>query len=209
MSGTMTALTAAGGTPSVVQTPGGGGMNPLVATIFSQNTDDNSVNAHPPIENVDDCGLRFLIALKQHEYLLRCLPIKQRAQLKSEWCLFCFSRFELFEYFLKYILTDAGLSPSTIIWALHSETTTELLACLSCMSRGAPVWSELRAVGAGWWIHNVQVLRMCIEKVSFVIFCIFLICGFIFTNVFTFHIYRLQRLHFKRTTIQWMQHCII
>lgn len=33
------------------------------------------------IESVDECGLRFLMAMKQHEYLLRCLPIKQRHAL--------------------------------------------------------------------------------------------------------------------------------
>jgi hypothetical protein len=95
---------------------------------------------------VDDCGLRFLIALKQHEYLLRCLPIKQRAQLKA-----------------------AGLATHHVIWALHSETTMELLASLSQRSSSAasgPCWSELRAVGAGWWLHNLQTLRPCIERVA-------------------------------------------
>lgn len=33
---------------------------------------------------VDECGLRFLMAMKQHEYLLRCLPLKQRALLKAK-----------------------------------------------------------------------------------------------------------------------------
>jgi hypothetical protein len=85
VSGTMKTLNA--GTPSIALTPGGGGTNPLAA-VFMQQNDENT--APPPIENVDDCGLRFLIALKQHEYLLRCLPIKQRAMLKSEFGSFWF-----------------------------------------------------------------------------------------------------------------------
>lgn len=37
------------------------------------------------IDTVDECGLRFLMAMKQHEYLLLCLPLKQRKLLKSRF----------------------------------------------------------------------------------------------------------------------------
>jgi len=40
------------------------------------------------METVDECGLRFLMAKKQYEYLLRCLPLKQRKQLKTKFVLF-------------------------------------------------------------------------------------------------------------------------
>ena len=95
------------------------------------------------IESVDECGLRFLIAFKQHEYLLCCLPLKQRAQLKAR-----------------------GLSSAHIIWALHSETASELLASLPCMQRNQPTWSELKAVGAGWWLHSIATLRLCAEQLA-------------------------------------------
>lgn len=36
------------------------------------------------MDTVDECGLRFLMAKKQHEYLLRCLPLKQRRTLKTK-----------------------------------------------------------------------------------------------------------------------------
>lgn len=39
------------------------------------------------VEIVDECGLRFLMAKKQFEYLLRCLPLKQRKQLKTKFFL--------------------------------------------------------------------------------------------------------------------------
>lgn len=34
------------------------------------------------------------------------------------------------------------------------------------MQRGDPQWSELRAVGVGWWIRNINTLRKMVEKVS-------------------------------------------
>ena len=35
-------------------------------------------------ESLDDCGLRFLLAMKHFTYLQRCLPMKQRAQLQKQ-----------------------------------------------------------------------------------------------------------------------------
>lgn len=37
------------------------------------------------IESVDECGLRFLMAMKQHEYLLLCLPLLQKKVLKQKF----------------------------------------------------------------------------------------------------------------------------
>ena len=94
-------------------------------------------------ETVDECGLRFLMAMKQHEYLTMCLPMKQRATLKSK-----------------------GLSSAHITWALHSETETELLNSISGLQKGTPSWEELRTLGVGWWLKNAGALRVCVEKVS-------------------------------------------
>jgi len=51
------------------------------------------------VETVDECGLRFLMAVKQHEYLCLCLPLKQRQALKAK-----------------------GIASSHVIWAFHSDT---------------------------------------------------------------------------------------
>lgn len=56
------------------------------------------------LDSLDDCGLRFLLAMRQHTYLLRCLPIGQRAQLQK-----------------------AGIGCHNIVWAFHSESHDELL----------------------------------------------------------------------------------
>lgn len=36
---------------------------------------------------------------------------------------------------------------------------------IPAMQRGDPQWSELRAVGVGWWIRNINTLRRMVEKV--------------------------------------------
>lgn len=38
---------------------------------------------------------------------------------------------------------------------------------IPAIQRGDPQWSELRAMGIGWWVRNVNTLRRCIEKVTF------------------------------------------
>lgn len=37
---------------------------------------------------------------------------------------------------------------------------------IPAMQRGDPQWSELRAVGVGWWIRNINTLRKMVEKVQ-------------------------------------------
>lgn len=95
------------------------------------------------IETVDECGLRFLMAMKQHDYLLLCLPINQRMELKKN-----------------------GLSSSDIIWAQHSETEIELLNAVPSLQKANPTWEELRCLGIAWWLKNSSSLKICIEKLA-------------------------------------------
>lgn len=60
----------------------------------------------------------------------------------------------------------AGLSTCHFAWAFHSEAEEELLNMIPAMQRGDPQWSELRAVGVGWWIRNINTLRKMVEKVQ-------------------------------------------
>lgn len=39
-------------------------------------------------ETVDECGLRYLMAMKQHEYLLLCLPLQQKHTLRSRYIIY-------------------------------------------------------------------------------------------------------------------------
>ncbi|XP_060693598.1 dmX-like protein 1 isoform X5 [Hemiscyllium ocellatum] len=94
-------------------------------------------------ETLDECGLRFLLAMRLHTFLLTSLPPVYRAQLLRQ-----------------------GLSTCHFAWAFHSEAEEELLNMIPAMQRGDPHWSELRAMGVGWWVRSTNILRRCIEKVA-------------------------------------------
>jgi hypothetical protein len=121
-------------------------MQPVTSSVINEAT-SGYATAGAGADTVDECGLRFLMAMKQHEYLLRCLPLKQRQALRT-----------------------SGIAPSHIIWALHSETETELLNAIPGLQKSQPMWDELRSLGVGWWLlKNTTALRTCVEKVDFVI----------------------------------------
>nr|CAD2204825.1 unnamed protein product [Meloidogyne enterolobii] len=115
--------------------------------MFEQESSANDKNEQTTfayttgMETVDECGLRFLMAKKQYEYLLRCLPLKQRKQLKTN-----------------------GISSAYVIWAFHSDTEAELLSSIPCVQRQQENWDEMRSYGVAWWLRNVASLRTCIEK---------------------------------------------
>ena len=58
-------------------------LQPAVMSSMGDTSASGYASAAGGMETVDECGLRFLMAKKQHEYLLRCLPLKQRRQLKA------------------------------------------------------------------------------------------------------------------------------
>ncbi|KAA0714569.1 DmX-like protein 2 [Triplophysa tibetana] len=64
----------------------------------------------------------------------------------------------------------SGVSTCHFAWAFHSEAEEEMLNMIPAMLRGDPQWSELRAVGVGWWIRNINTLRRIVEKVAKVAF---------------------------------------
>uniref|UniRef100_A0AAY4DPT2 RAVE complex protein Rav1 C-terminal domain-containing protein n=1 Tax=Denticeps clupeoides TaxID=299321 RepID=A0AAY4DPT2_9TELE len=94
-------------------------------------------------EMLDECGLKFLLAVRLHTFLLTSLPPAQRAQLLHQ-----------------------GLSTCHYAWAFHSEAEEELLSMLPAMQKGEATWPELRAMGVGWWLRSTNRLRRCIEKVA-------------------------------------------
>ncbi|KAK9408335.1 dmX-like 1 [Crotalus adamanteus] len=94
-------------------------------------------------ETLDECGLKFLLAVRLHTFMTTSLPPAHRAQLLHQ-----------------------GLSSSHFAWAFHSIAEEELLNMLPAIQKGDPTWSELRAMGIGWWVRNTHNLRRCIEKVA-------------------------------------------
>ncbi|XP_043498193.1 dmX-like protein 2 isoform X6 [Polistes fuscatus] len=95
------------------------------------------------MDSLDDCGLRFLLAMKHYNYLIRCLPLAQRAQFQKQ-----------------------GISSNNLVWAFHSESEDELLGLIPSFAKGQPKWSVLKELGVGWWIRSNIVLKRCIEKIA-------------------------------------------
>ncbi|XP_055631831.1 dmX-like protein 2 isoform X2 [Toxorhynchites rutilus septentrionalis] len=94
-------------------------------------------------DSLDDCGLRFLLAMKHYNYLLRCLPISQRQSFQKQ-----------------------GVGTSNIVWAFHSESEEELLNLIPSYAKGQPKWHVLKELGVGWWLRNNSILRQCIERLA-------------------------------------------
>ncbi|XP_056151109.1 dmX-like protein 1 [Lampris incognitus] len=94
-------------------------------------------------ETLDDCGLKFLLAVRLHTFLSTSLPPAHRVQLLRQ-----------------------GLSTCHYAWAFHSEAEEELLNMLPALQKGELTWPELRSMGVGWWLRSTNKLRRCIEKVA-------------------------------------------
>uniref|UniRef100_A0A8D2LIY4 Dmx like 1 n=1 Tax=Varanus komodoensis TaxID=61221 RepID=A0A8D2LIY4_VARKO len=113
----------------------------LVDTIAITSTDIGE--SRDRRETLDECGLKFLLAVRLHTFMTTALPPAQKAQLLHQ-----------------------GLSSSHFAWAFHSVAEEQLLSMLPAMQKADPTWSELRAMGVGWWVRNTHSLRRCIEKVA-------------------------------------------
>ncbi|XP_018327674.1 dmX-like protein 2 isoform X2 [Agrilus planipennis] len=94
-------------------------------------------------DSLDDCGLRFLLAMKHYTYLLRCLPLAQRTQFQKQ-----------------------GVGTNNLAWAFHSETQEELLNQIPSYAKKEPTWPVLRELGVGWWIRNITVLKECVQMLA-------------------------------------------
>ncbi|XP_076803738.1 dmX-like protein 1 [Clavelina lepadiformis] len=92
---------------------------------------------------LDNCGLRFVMAMHNHLCLLNSLPASNRKTL------------------LKH-----GLSSCQFAWAFHSETEEELLSMVPSIQQGTPDWSELKSLGVCWWIRSTILLRRLVEQMA-------------------------------------------
>uniref|UniRef100_A0A4W6C758 Dmx like 1 n=1 Tax=Lates calcarifer TaxID=8187 RepID=A0A4W6C758_LATCA len=116
----------------------------LADTIATTSTDlKDSQGKSKGGETLDECGLKFLLAVRLHTFLSTSLPPAHRAQLLRQ-----------------------GLSTCHYAWAFHSEAEEELLNMLPALQKGEPTWPELRSMGVGWWLRSTNKLRRCIEKVA-------------------------------------------
>ncbi|KAM6182022.1 dmX-like protein 2 isoform 5-T5 [Erethizon dorsatum] len=77
-----------------------------------------------------------------------------------------YSILHMWHLHLKSVQACLGVSTCHFAWAFHSEAEEELINMIPAIQRGDPQWSELRAMGIGWWVRNISTLRRCIEKVA-------------------------------------------
>ncbi|XP_061451730.1 dmX-like protein 2 isoform X5 [Rhineura floridana] len=117
----------------------------LADTVATTSTelDENRDKHYSGRDTLDECGLRYLLAMRLHTCLLTSLPPLYRVQLLHQ-----------------------GVSTCHFAWAFHSEAEEELINTIPAIQRGDPQWSELRTVGIGWWVRNINTLRRCMEKVA-------------------------------------------
>ena len=94
-------------------------------------------------EAMDDCGLRYLLKLKNHITFQDYIPEGAKRD---------------------------DLPPHVFIWAFHSDAESELLSSIPCVQCDHLTWSGLREAGVGWWIRSNDTLRRLIEKVAHVMF---------------------------------------
>lgn len=94
-------------------------------------------------DSLDDCGLRFLLAMKHFTYLLRCLPLVQRTQFQKQ-----------------------GVGTSNLVWAFHSESEEEMLNLIPSYAKNQAKWSTLKELGVGWWLRNNTLLKQCVERLA-------------------------------------------
>lgn len=94
-------------------------------------------------DSLDDCGLRFLLAMKHFSYLLRCLPLRERNSFQKQ-----------------------GVGTSNLVWAFHSESEEELLNMIPSYAKGQAKWSTLKELGVGWWLRSTTLLKTCIERLA-------------------------------------------
>ena len=89
-------------------------------------------------EGMDDCGMRYLLALQNYLTLSQTLP-KGLAPLE--------------------------LSTSDLIWAFHSDAELELLSNVPCVRENRLNWPELMSAGVSIWLRSNDTLRKLAEKV--------------------------------------------
>ena len=109
----------------------------------SKNASDLGEQPSISADSLDDCGLRYLLTMRQYMYLLRCLPLIYRKMLQKD-----------------------GLASSNLVWAFHSETQDELIQLIPSVAKCSPKWIELKELGVGWWLRNNYALKRLIEQVA-------------------------------------------
>ena len=88
---------------------------------------------------VDECGLRYRLALKRYVHCKQHTPNEDFSSL---------------------------ITPGDLVWGFHSFEQEKLLEDIPSIASGNPDWTELRHAGVCWWVRSVEMLRPFIEKLA-------------------------------------------
>ena len=88
---------------------------------------------------VDECGLRYRLALKRYVHCKQHTPDDDFSKL---------------------------ITPGDFVWGFHSFEQEKLLRDIPSIASGNPDWTELRHAGVCWWVRSVEMLRPYIEKLA-------------------------------------------
>jgi hypothetical protein len=98
--------------------------------------------------SLDECGSRYMVAVKMHNFLKSARNIPESTPLAIE----------------------------DVVWALHSNSQETLLQMTiglrppNLMATGPPAtnvtWESLRALGIGYWLTNPIQLRACFAHLA-------------------------------------------
>ena len=88
---------------------------------------------------VDECGLRYRLALKRYVHCKQHTPNEDFSGL---------------------------ITPGDFVWGFHSFEQEKLLRDIPSIASGNPDWTELRHAGVCWWVRSIDMLRPFIEKLA-------------------------------------------
>ena len=118
-------------------------LQAIVETLGNMKLLEGSVvvggGSNQDLSVVDECGLRYRLALKRFVY---CRENSSEKDFSSV------------------------MTPEDYVWAFHSVEQEKLMKDLPSVDRDSPEWDELRDAGVCWWIRSVEMLRPLILRLA-------------------------------------------
>ena len=99
----------------------------------------NAGSTEQDVPLVDECGLRYRLALKRYVHCKQHTPNKDFSKM---------------------------ITPGDFVWGFHSFEQEKLLKDIPSIASGKPDWTELRQAGVCWWVRSIEMLRPFIERLA-------------------------------------------
>ena len=99
----------------------------------------NTGSTEQDVPLVDECGLRYRLALKRYVHCKQHTPNKDFSKM---------------------------ITPGDFFWGFHSFEQEKLLKDIPSIASGNPDWTELRQAGVCWWVRSIEMLRPFIVRLA-------------------------------------------